>query len=119
MFTLTCIDPRLANLRQSIRGVDVAGSRRIIQIKRGLIRIFEVDASEWDLQFMAGRLVDGRFVLLRGVRKRVVVRHALDAGEFRIERIDGGFGTEGGLRVGLLGYQIFGVDGRGDPAECR
>jgi hypothetical protein len=103
VLALALLDPLLADLGQPDFGIDVAGTARVVQIQKGLVGIFEVDATERDLQHVSRRLVNHLLVLLGRLGKGLGVRDRVDPFELRIKRVLGGRRPLGGLDVGLLG----------------
>lgn len=74
-----------------------------------------MDAAEGDFEDVAGGFVGYGGVFLGGLGEGVAVGYGLDAFEFWVEGVDGGFGAGGGFDVGFGGDEVGeGIDGGDD-----
>mmetsp|Transcript_104637 Transcript_104637/g.293242 ORF Transcript_104637/g.293242 Transcript_104637/m.293242 type:complete len:275 (+) Transcript_104637:1065-1889(+) len=85
-FTFTVFDPLLSKFGESLLGVETLRSGRVIEIKVRLVRVFQVDATEWDVEDVTVFMSD-RLVLLGRVWESLIIWHRFDAFKLWVQRV--------------------------------
>ena len=93
------VNPFLTNFGCAFQGIDIHGTRCVIDIQIRLIGIFEMNTSKWNLQDMSCRFVNDGRVFLGAAGKGFMIGDTFNAFKFGTKGI---FGRNGAFGLGFL-----------------